>query len=305
MADVDMWKKAISRKFDVPYYELFVCDIWRSKCHRLLRKREMVDSINRRNDDIFIYHVPRPALPEPTPEPEKEKGDDEKPKEEAKPKVVSSEDYYRSKLPEFMTLPVQFMAIVRIETKAYFGYSSTVRKENKFVGYPFLTTFATKKGVTHALARKKIFDLIKPMIARKDDPLSMEDAYEKIFDLFITFGFNSSVKLEESEKEIDLTERNLKFCVQFHKYEDYKSELYPMEKRERDETAPPPLEKESGGWSWGGGGRSKSKPVSLESCIEAFTEEEVLDENDMWFCSSCRDFKCAKKKLIFLIAPIF
>merc|ERR1711933_669128 len=43
-----------------------------------------------------------------------------------------------------------------------------------------------------------------------------------------------------------------------------------------------------------GGGREK---VALSSCMNAFTEEETLSEDNMWYCSKCKEFKMAKKKI--------
>jgi ubiquitin C-terminal hydrolase len=37
--------------------------------------------------------------------------------------------------------------------------------------------------------------------------------------------------------------------------------------------------------------------VALKHCFEYFSSEEVLDENNQWFCPNCREFVCAKKKM--------
>lgn len=48
----------------------------------------------------------------------------------------------------------------------------------------------------------------------------------------------------------------------------------------------------------------KQDPVfSLEQCLEHFTSEEVLDKDNMWICSMCRDPKQAVKKLLILKTP--
>merc|ERR1712157_196161 len=39
------------------------------------------------------------------------------------------------------------------------------------------------------------------------------------------------------------------------------------------------------------------KPIALSDCITAFCEKETLSENDAWYCSNCKDFKCASKKI--------
>ena len=43
--------------------------------------------------------------------------------------------------------------------------------------------------------------------------------------------------------------------------------------------------------------------VHLSDCIAAFTKEETLSEQDPWFCSSCKDFRCATKKMDLFSLP--
>jgi ubiquitin carboxyl-terminal hydrolase 4/11/15 len=40
----------------------------------------------------------------------------------------------------------------------------------------------------------------------------------------------------------------------------------------------------------------KSDSIQLEDCIAAYTEEETLSEENAWYCSSCREHRCANKK---------
>jgi ubiquitin carboxyl-terminal hydrolase 8 len=44
---------------------------------------------------------------------------------------------------------------------------------------------------------------------------------------------------------------------------------------------------------------------SLRECFEMFTEAEILDENNQWFCPNCRKFVCAEKKAdIWSVPPV-
>ncbi|GAA5905996.1 putative ubiquitin-specific protease UBP12 [Sporobolomyces salmoneus] len=45
-----------------------------------------------------------------------------------------------------------------------------------------------------------------------------------------------------------------------------------------------------------GGGKQK-QTITLSQCLSEFTKEERLGEEDMWYCSSCKDFKQATKKV--------
>ncbi|ETN99339.1 hypothetical protein RFI_38142, partial [Reticulomyxa filosa] len=39
---------------------LFVCDVWKNKIHRDLKNSDMIAEINRLNDYIVVYYVPKP-----------------------------------------------------------------------------------------------------------------------------------------------------------------------------------------------------------------------------------------------------
>lgn len=43
--------------------------------------------------------------------------------------------------------------------------------------------------------------------------------------------------------------------------------------------------------------RNGKKPVTLQSCMECFLEEEELDKEDMWYCPKCKVHRQATKKL--------
>ena len=62
VADIGMFKEAVAKVHGVNHEELFVCDVWKSKIHRELRRHDSVGDINRKSDDIFVYHSPRPDL---------------------------------------------------------------------------------------------------------------------------------------------------------------------------------------------------------------------------------------------------
>ena len=44
------------------------------------------------------------------------------------------------------------------------------------------------------------------------------------------------------------------------------------------------------------GGQIKPKALSIEDCMDEFTKEEQLGEDDPWYCPSCKDFRQASKK---------
>ena len=52
-------------------------------------------------------------------------------------------------------------------------------------------------------------------------------------------------------------------------------------------------------------GVSSYKPpsVSIQECLEMFEKEEVLGQDNEWFCPKCQDFVLAKKQMKIYKAP--
>ncbi|XP_054650147.1 ubiquitin carboxyl-terminal hydrolase 32 isoform X2 [Dunckerocampus dactyliophorus] len=51
--------------------------------------------------------------------------------------------------------------------------------------------------------------------------------------------------------------------------------------------------------------RSQTEPISLESCLKAFTSEEELGEDELYYCSKCKTHRLATKKLdLWRLPPI-
>ena len=40
-----------------------------------------------------------------------------------------------------------------------------------------------------------------------------------------------------------------------------------------------------------------AESVPLQTCFEAFSQEETLGEEEMWYCSDCKEFRQATKKM--------
>jgi ubiquitin C-terminal hydrolase len=48
---------------------------------------------------------------------------------------------------------------------------------------------------------------------------------------------------------------------------------------------------------------STKASYTLSACIDKYTEEETLNEQNMWYCASCKEFVCARKKFDIWKAP--
>ena len=51
--------------------------------------------------------------------------------------------------------------------------------------------------------------------------------------------------------------------------------------------------------------QEQTEPINLDKCLEAFTREEELGEDELWYCSKCKKHQLAGKKLqIWKLPPI-
>ena len=51
--------------------------------------------------------------------------------------------------------------------------------------------------------------------------------------------------------------------------------------------------------------REQQEPIDLDKCLEVFTSEEQLTQEDSWKCSKCKRHQLATKKLqIWRLPPV-
>lgn len=51
--------------------------------------------------------------------------------------------------------------------------------------------------------------------------------------------------------------------------------------------------------------RLQTEPIDLDTCLKAFTKEEELGEDELYYCSKCKQHRLAAKKLdIWRLPPI-
>jgi ubiquitin carboxyl-terminal hydrolase 4/11/15 len=331
VADIDMLKASISSTHGIPKNEVFVCDIWKSKIHRELRRNDAVGDINRISDDIFVFHCPRPEVDADALADYEEKQrikDEEEAAEETNsnsnhdPYRYRKSDYYAKYLgdpdgitgagyryhynynakkkgakrqpPDLCT----FVIINQRRVKAKHIYYANQKKwEDVAMGYPLLITMSNKVPITINQIREKLFTNIKPFMEDQSKNIGDDDLP---FKLWATWGFNDQFELKPSDEVFVLRKRNLRFVLHWTDAGQYIMKLYERGKRARDASAPT-----------GGANKSRdddsrrrqSKPITLQQCLEAFSEKEVLSENDAWYCSQCKGFKCASKKIDLYNSP--
>merc|ERR1712141_664794 len=309
VADIGMLKQAIAKRHQVSDEELFVCDVWKSKIHRELRRHDSVGDINRKSDDIFVYHSKRPDI--------KQWVDEQKQKDAAAGDVAGAvagaeaagdagndvdereEEYsgrYRgSNLKRAKSAFQTFVINNQHRVRSRHQYGVQERTEDEVIGYPLLVTLPMKVAVTTKQIRTRLFELVQPMMV--DDSIKFDNDWP--FVLWAQHGFNKFTKLvaEDDAAEFNLNQRNLKFIVQWTNAKHYKRELYPEKSRPRDDTAPPPLGSSASRADSDRARQQRGKPIKLDDCLHAFCEKEILSENDAWYCSNCKGFKEASKQI--------
>ena len=313
VADIQMLKEAVAKKQGVSKDELFVCDIWKSKIHRELRRHDSVSDINRKSDDIFIYYSKRPVdkleewkkAGQEIEDAIKQNGDgdndDEDGDRDPAGEANGNNENDKDKEEKWQTFVVNNQH--RVVARQQYMHGGQQRYEDESLGYPLLLTLPINVTMSMKTIRECLWEIIKPFL--QDENIQITD--ENLpFQFWAAWGFNQHQELvDDSDKppqdqKFDLKQRNLKFLVHWKDPKQYKSALYDSEQRPRDESAPPALDSNSVS-SIGFGDdeerRGKGKPIDLTACIEAFCEKETLSENDAWYCSKCKDFKCASKKI--------
>ena len=195
----------------------------------------------------------------------------------------------RDQGPRFQTFVVLFQRSVARQQYYY----NQRQSEEAFMGYPLLVTFNLHDNLTMRQIRDRIWQLTKPFVA--DENIDVNDN-NKPFVMQASWGYNNLQELTDNDEEFNLDERNMKFVIHFNDPQQYKNEFVLAENRPRDSSAPAPVDPRTGR-SPDDGDDQYGRAITLEACIDAYVEEEILSQDDAWYCNKCKDFKCAKKKL--------
>eukprot|EP00486_Rosalina_sp_Unknown_P000500 CAMPEP_0201565528 /NCGR_PEP_ID=MMETSP0190_2-20130828/4688_1 /ASSEMBLY_ACC=CAM_ASM_000263 /TAXON_ID=37353 /ORGANISM="Rosalina sp." /LENGTH=888 /DNA_ID=CAMNT_0047983127 /DNA_START=184 /DNA_END=2847 /DNA_ORIENTATION=+ len=186
VADIDMLKDAVKKAQGVPKEELFICDIWKSKIHRELRRHDSVSDINRKSDDIFIYHSKRPDMEEwkeRTKDNNKEEAEDDKDKDKDKEAGDNDDErandnngntdlnssagtYYANRgrgsgnkggkgKSEYQTFVVNNQH--RVVARQQYMHGNQQRYEDEPVGYPLLITLPIRIKITMKQIRETLW----------------------------------------------------------------------------------------------------------------------------------------------------
>ena len=271
-----MLKESVGKKFNVSPDELVVCDVWKSKIHREFKDRDAVQDIQRRTDDVFVYHVPKAADPGPSGEEKENNNKNEENNNE------NNED-------ENIPYSTRIYPIC-MEAKQKKGFFRGGGGSEPF-GIPLIVNLPYKV-VSMDYLYKRLYNLAKPFMKSQKGSGDKEKETAP-FQIFSLIGFNQIEEItDEDNKIVDLVgQRQVKFVIQWNDADLYNTKWYEYKHRPRDETAPNAQNESRNSH------RNMDKPIPLRNCIESYTEKEILGENDAWYCNKCKAHKRAEKKI--------
>jgi len=279
-ADVGDMKKIIGTQFGIDPKWIVVADIWKNKLHRYISNLDRV-SMLRSNDDIWVYD----ATPKDIRQNEKEnspmnldepdadlgepvRGLDEP---EGEPDRIS---------PTYLISEIQHVA----KTQNYSYYY----EEN--VGIPLIITIAVTDTLTFANVCDQLCAVLEHCVQKpteedmdedfKEDNNPYRITYQNQEEYRYTLGSNKD--LIPSDEIFDF-HRKIKFTVHWKTPSRLNTKMYL--ECEKDESFPSVDSDDSVG------------AVPLSSCLDAFTEEEILTQDNAWYCSKCGKFQRASKKI--------
>jgi len=278
-ANIADLKKQMGKQFDIDPKWFAIADIWKHKVYKRLNDHEMVNV--RSTDDIWVYD----ATPKKLKQNQKENSPmllDEPPMLLDEPEAGLGENEINGEPdrmePTFLINEVQHVA-------KSIDYSFA--EDN--IGVPLFMTLVVTDDLTLNHVYDQICALIEPCVMKPDEEDMDEDIDGPPFSVtyeeenMSRYSMGPTRDLNPTNEIFDV-HRNVKFTVHWKNIRRYNTKLY--EYCEIDDSFPKDV-----------GMDHAESSVPLASCLDAFTEEEVLSEDNAWYCSECQKFQMATKKI--------
>eukprot|EP01084_Bolivina_argentea_P286667 491787_1 len=232
----------VSFYYDSAENEIYICDVWKSKFHRELRKADAIDDINRKSDDIFVYR--------------------------SRIQNICQWKHYNKPLKH-----QTFVIYHQHDVLARQGYLPPPQPmfEMEEIGFPLLITLPMNVPVTMKQVYIRIWKIAKPYF--KDQKLIM-DCNNKPFSFVESWGFNNSnrIEIQLSNEICDIAERkNVKFFIHWKDAKNYDGSRFTA--RIRDKSAPNPVDNRNNYSS----GCMKQNKIDLDKILEMYFKDESVD----------------------------
>jgi len=262
-------KNEIGEKFNIEPSWIVVADIWRNKIHRVCDDGEKVINF-RSTEDLWVYNTTPSIMP---------KFEKKEPSDNA---TDSSETRGREKSDAKGIEPTYLQCqIINVAKRQQYSYSASTQKYIP----PFFITLPKVVEQTCEDIFNQICDLLKGYgFWKPTEDEKRQDVKSLPFRMTwaVESKWGSSLRnvndLAKSSEKFSIRKK-VKFTVHWKKPLEHdikllKDESYPKE-----------------------GHNAGTESVSMSSCLSAFTEEETLSEDNAWYCSKCKKFQMANKKI--------
>jgi len=279
-ANVGDLKKIIGIQFGIDPKWIFLADIWKNKIYRYIPNNEGVNAL-KSNDDIWVYDATpkemKPNKKENSPmhldEPEADLGEPVRAHDQdelGEPDRIS---------PTYITSEVVHVA--KDKDRSFYD------PEN--IGIPLIITLSVTDKLTYANVYDQLCNLLEHSVKKPTEGDMDEYVNENDKPFRITYKKHQEYSFTESERDLISSDEifnihcKIKFTVHWKNARHLNTKMYL--ECEKDDSYP----------SMEGGQSSEAVPLS--SCLDAFTEKEVLTQDNAWYCSKCREFQIASKKI--------
>jgi len=258
-SNISAFRETFGTQLGVDSKWLIVADIWKNKVHCIYRDSDSVQDL-RETDDIWVYDTA------PT--------DSDTARETVfSPMAVegSSEKLGEDGVKE-VTLQC---AILHLAKPSY--------SLNTYFGIPLITTLIMTDNLTYANVHQQICSVLQQCIVQsttEEIDLSSDGNPFKISFKPVN-SYMGHTELEPSEAKLNSNEK-LKFYVHWKSPKFYNARRFVN--CEKDISFPDPA-------------TGSMNPVMLSSCLDAFTEAEILSQDNAWYCRNCEKFQMASKKI--------
>lgn len=248
---------------------LIVCDIWKSKTHKIFKSSDSVSTMRPPQDDIYVYHTPplgKRAADEPT----------------AAEAAIA--DHGMDTGPPRQNKPFEIQMTIRKQS----SYSTSYDIDP--VGIPLYIRL--DESITNHDLLERLHAMLRPYLKTPDDPESyIIQQNKKTYGGYGSSG--SGEEIPDTDDRIGETYggiENLSLRV------EWKSKAHYLAERGL-EPQPHPTAPQGKDGAKRYGASSRNATVNLSACLDAYTEAEELTLDNVWYCSNCKDFVQATKKM--------
>jgi len=259
-ANIYAFKETFATQLGVDSLWLIVADIWKNKVHSIYRDIDSVQDL-RETDDIWVYD----SAP----------SESNTAQETAFSPMAVEGCGEKLAEPDEVKKTILQCAILHLAKPSY--------SLNTYFGIPLVTSLILTESLTFAAVHEHICKVLQKCIVEStteemdlsSDEIPFTISYKPIN------SYMTQTDLEPSDLKFDTSEK-IKFYIHWKSPKFYNARKFVN--CEKDISFPDPTS-------------TSTNPVMLSSCLDAFTEAEILSQENAWYCRNCEKFQMASKKI--------